>query len=93
MIRRVPYEMPRGYAGTRVEVQRHLLDKTVSVVHDGRLVELRKVDTILNGVTRRKPAKKPSLPPPVPPTTAATMAFNKTHQPLVGLAGDCYEEC
>lgn len=93
MVRRVPYEMPCGHAGTRVEVYRHLLDKTVSVIHEGRMVRLSRVDTVLNAMTRRKPARPAKAETlRVPPKTAATMAFERDHQPLVGPSGDCYEE-
>lgn len=93
MVRRVPFEMPCGHAGTRVEVHRHLLDRTVSVIHDGRLVRLSRVDTVLNASWRRKPARPVKAQTPrVVPKTAATMAFERDHPPLVGPAGDCHEE-
>jgi putative transposase len=93
MVRRVPYEMPSGHAGTNVEVHRHLLDKTVSVLHEGRKVELRRVDLVLNADTRRKPiSRAKDRAHLVPARTAATIAFEKDHQPLVSHAGDCYEE-
>jgi transposase InsO family protein len=92
-IRGLPYEMPRGYAGTVVNIDRHLLDRTVSVLHDGKMVVLSRVDTVLNAVTRRRPARKSKEPVVyVPVRTAATMAFERDHQPLVGKSGDCYEE-
>lgn len=93
MVRRVPYEMPRGHAGTRVEVYRHLLDKTVSVIHEGRMVELFRVDPVLNAKTRRgRAAQSAGETARIPPKTAATLLFERDHQPLVGDAGDCYEE-
>jgi transposase InsO family protein len=93
MVRRVPYEMPRGHAGTRVEVYRHLLDRSVSVIHEGRLVQLFRVDPVLNAKTRRgRQARGEDVPAKVPPKTAATLRFERDHQPLVGPAGDCHEE-
>lgn len=92
-VQRVPYEMPRGYAGMRVEIYRHLLDRTVSVIHEGRMVKLHRVDKVLNAHTRRRASRsKKNVAPSTPRRTAATMAFQKDHQPLVGDAGDCHEK-
>ena len=93
MVRRVPFEMPRGHAGTRVEVHRHLLDKTVSVIHEGRMLELSRVDPLLNAKTRRgQKTSGEAIAAKIPAKTAATLRFERAHQPLVGPAGDCHEE-
>lgn len=91
MVKRIPYEVPRGYAGTWIFVHRHLLDRTVSVMHEGRLVQLAKVDKILNSKTRRarpthdQPARRPVK-------TAATLRFDHDHPPLVGDSGDFFDK-
>lgn len=91
MVKRVPYEVPRGHAGKRIDAHRHLLDRTVAVMHEGRLVQLAKVDKILNAVSRRAgPARALLAPRPV--KTAATIAFEQDHQPLVGDAGDFFDK-
>jgi len=92
MVKSVPYEVPRGHAGKTVDVFRHVLDGTISIVHEGRLVELSKVDLVLNAMSpRAKRRPKPEVAPrPMP--TAATMAFEKDHQPLVGEAGDFFDK-
>jgi len=76
MVKRVPYEVPRGHAGKRIDVHRHLLDRTVAVMHEGRLVQLARVDKILNAVTRRaRPAKAEVAARPV--KTAAPLPLSK----------------
>lgn len=91
MVKRAPYETPRGYAGKWIDVSRHLLDRTVAIMHEGRLVQLAKVDKILNAMSRRaRPAKALLAPRPV--KTAATIAFEQDHQPLVGDAGDFFDK-
>ena len=91
MVKRVAYEVPRGHAGKWIDVSRHLLDRTVAIMHEGRLVQLAKVDKILNATSRRGcPAAELLAPRPV--KTAATMAFEQDHQPLVGDAGDFFDK-
>jgi putative transposase len=92
MVGRVPYEMPKGYAGKRVEIHHHLLDRTVSIIHEGRLIELHRVDLVLNARTRRATTKVDDVIKPRPSTTAAMRRFQKDHQPLVGESGDFFEE-
>ena len=92
MVGRVPYEMPKGYAGKTVEVHHHLLDRTVFALHEGRLVELARVDVILNAKTRRVRRTDEEAPAPRPTKTAATLRFEKDHQPIVGDSGDFFEE-
>lgn len=92
-VQRIPYEMPRGYAGMRVDVYRHLLDRTVSVIHDGKMVRLHRVDKVMNAHTRRQaPKSRKNIAPATPRRTAATMAFQKAHKPLVNADGDCHEK-
>lgn len=92
-VRRALYEVPRGHAGKRIEVHHHLLDGTVSMLHDGRLVELHMVDLVRNAHWRRaRPRPGEDAPQPRPVKTSATMSFDEDHPPLVGDAGDCFEE-
>lgn len=87
--KQVDYELPRGYAGRRIEISRHLLDGTLSIVHEGRRVILHPVDRTANAYARR--ARKPSAPvtePSDPPTTAATLAFQADFPPLVDDEGN-----
>lgn len=93
MVKRVAYEVPRGHAGRWVDVQRHLLERTVSIIHDGRLIELAKVDKILNAVRGRAKRSKGEKETTLQPfRTAATILFDQNHQPLVGKSGDFFEK-
>jgi len=84
----IAYEVPRGHAGTRITVWRHLLSGALSVVHDGRLVAVAPVDLAQNAVLRRA---VPSAPAPDDderaPQTAAQLAFARDFAPVVGPDG------
>ncbi len=59
----VAYEVPRGYAGQRLTITRHLLeDDALSVVHHGRRLRLHPVDLTANAYDRR--GRGPAAPPP-----------------------------
>lgn len=86
---RVDYELPRGYAGQKIQITRHLLDGTLSIVHEGRRLVLHPVDTSANAYARRaRKASAPSSPQPRPPKTAAALAFEADFQPLVDDEGN-----
>lgn len=92
-IKGIHYEMPFGYAGTMVDIDRHLLDKTCSVLHEGKMVVLHRVNLELNAGLRRRPLRSPKKSQVyVPVRTAATIAFNKDHKPIVGKSGDFHEK-
>lgn len=84
----VLYEMPKGHAGQRVDCFRHLLDGTVSVIVDNRHVNLSPVDTTLNALSHRARRSTEEDPNPMPARSAATRAFLRDHQPIVGKSGD-----
>jgi transposase InsO family protein len=86
----VAYEMPLGYRGRKVMVQRHLLEGGVSLLHEGRLVALAPVDVHANARDRR--ARGRDAPPsPMPPPSAAQMAFERDLGPVVDDQGGCEE--
>jgi transposase InsO family protein len=84
----VHYEVPRGHAGTSINVRRNLLSEELFVLHDSRLVKLHPVDLAANAFARRGP---PSAPAPDDdegtPRTAASIAFARDHGPIVGPDG------
>lgn len=96
------YEAPRGLARQSVVVHRHLLEGPddiaplhLSVMHDGRLVRLHRVDLAANARARRGATRQPEREPVAPVKTAATVAFEREHAPLVGPDGgfrDHHEE-
>ena len=82
------YEMPLGYAGRNVSIFRHVLDHTVSVLHEHQYIALSLVDKIDNARSgrRRKPAKKGTKP--IPRKTAATRAFEKSFGSILDSQGN-----
>jgi len=83
----VDLELPKGLAGTEVELHHQVLDDTVRVLHEGRLVRLFPVDRHANAVAGRgrTPTEEPS-PTELPPS-AAELAFRRDLRPLVGPDG------
>ena len=80
------YEVPRGHAGTTLVVYHHMLDQTLAILHDGKMVRLHPVDLVANAHARRGfPAE--AVEPATPPVTAAQIAFVRDFSPLVGPDG------
>jgi len=88
----VDYEVPRGHAGTRLAVHRHLLDQTLSVLHHGRIVRVHPVDLAANAAARRaKPGADQDDDGTRPPRTAAMRAFDRAYGPVVSRDGGVIE--
>lgn len=86
------YEMPTGYAGQRMEVYNHILEKRFTVMHEGRHVTLRPVDLTANArQARRRRVEKETPPGPGPIETAAQLLFKRDHKTIVTPGGDYYE--
>ena len=82
------WEAPRGMAGDKVEVIRHVLDGRLFVVHHGEVIQLHELDLAANAFDRRGyPADNRPLDGEGIPTTAATAAFARDMAPIVGLDG------
>jgi transposase InsO family protein len=82
------YEVPRGHRGETVTVTRRLLDGTLHVLDQGRLVEIHPVDLEKNardGRARHAAADEP--PAAVLPKSAADLAFDRDLGPIVGEDG------
>lgn len=84
----VAYEVPTGYARQRVMLHRNLLEHTVSMLHQGRLVQLHPVDLAFNAVARRARLKTDAKPPAAPgehplPKSAADLAFERDFASVV----------
>ena len=83
------FEVPRGHAGTRIALHRQILDGTLHILHEQRLVRIFPVDLAHNAYTRRAgraPVPKDEAQS-TPPTTAAALAFERDFAPLVGVDG------
>jgi hypothetical protein len=79
------YEIPRGYAGQRIEIVRLMLEPGVLCIrHHGSLVQIHPVDLAANANARRG-TPRPSQAPPdrPPPETAAKRLFDQRFQPVV----------
>lgn len=90
----VPYEMPIGYEGAQVILRRHMIEKTLSFIHQGREMILRPPDVHANALsTRSKPAcGKDQESTSLLPESSAQIAFNREYRPIVdqngGFTGD-----
>ena len=85
----VDYELPRGHANTEITVERSLLDGTLRILHEGRLVEIKPVDRVANAYARRgraDSAETDARPTPLV-HTAATLAYQRDFAPLVDADG------
>jgi len=84
----VIYEVPRGHAGERITLHRRVLEGTLAVLHDGRLVDLHPVDLAANAHSRRGSNRgQPDEPGDAPTMGAADYAFLRSHGPVVGSDG------
>jgi hypothetical protein len=81
------YEVPCGYAGTRVLLYRHLLEGTVSMIHQDRLLALAPVDAHANARAQRARPSRQTTHTPLPPKTAAQLAFERDLGPVVDADG------
>lgn len=86
------YEAPKGLGGQKVLVHRQVLTGELSVPVDERLVRLHPVDLARNARDRRghRPAEEPA--PVAPVKTAATLAFERDHAPVVDADGGFHEK-
>lgn len=82
----VHYEMPRGYAGTRVTLYHRLLEERIACLHEGRLVDLAPVDLHANAHARRARPPEPEAPASRLPS-AADIAFQRDYAPVVDADG------
>jgi hypothetical protein len=83
------YEVPRGYAGHRVTVYRHVLENKVLFQHDGRFIEIKPVDLVANARTRRGRRGDNSHEDTVGPRpkSAAELRYERDFPPIVGPDG------
>jgi hypothetical protein len=84
----ISYEAPRGLADQKLLVHRQVLSGELSVLCGERFVRLHPVDLARNARDRRgqqRPADTPTRVAPV--KTAATLAFEADHAPIVDADG------
>ena len=83
----VLYEAPRGLSGRKVLVHRQVLTSALSVPIAGRLVRLHPVDLARNARGRRGQRTVPAPAEVAPVKTAASLAFERDHAPVVDADG------
>lgn len=84
----VDYELPRGGARPMITVHRSLLRGTLSVLHEGRLVEIHPVDRVANAYARRAARTTDQTETTTPIVhTAASLAYQRDFAPLVDADG------
>jgi hypothetical protein len=78
------YEVPRGHAGAKIVLHHNLLDNSLSIIDQGRLVKLAPVDLSANARTKRAKGstRKEEVCHPLP-EGSAQMAFDKDFKPVV----------
>ena len=83
------YEVVRGYAGSRIMLYRNMLEGSISMIHDGRLVRLRALDAHENARSKRaKPRRKVKEGKnEILPKSSAQLAFDNDMSPVVGPDG------
>ena len=78
-------ELPQGFAGTIVNLQRRMFDDSIHFLYRGKLIELHEVNKTDNAHSQR--AKRKSKPLPKMVKTAASRSFEKHYAPIVGSDG------
>jgi len=81
----ISYEVIRGHAGSRVMVHRNMLEGSVAIMHQGRLVRLSPVDLHQNARAKRAKLQSPDEKEDPSPLTkgSAQMAFERDMRPIV----------
>jgi len=82
------YELPFGHAGTKIMVHRNALDGELSIIHDGRKVNLSPVDLHANARDRRSRFVREEKPTGPLPKSSAQMAFEQDLKPVIDSDGN-----
>jgi transposase InsO family protein len=86
-VRGVAYEVPAGYAGSKVRVHRHVLTGELRMDHDGGSIRLHEVDPTANAYRARARAVEADEEDTPLPRSAAQRRFDRDHSPLVDADG------
>lgn len=81
------FEIPIGYAGTRITIHRNLLDDSLGIVHQGRLVRISVVDKEANARAGRAKVEADNETAPLPPKSSSQIAFERDFKPVVDSDG------
>ena len=85
----VHYEMPSGYSGSHEILYRHVLDDSLTFLHQGRLVDLAPVDLAANARARRARGDRSDEDDTARPLpkSAADLIYERDLGPVVGPDG------
>lgn len=83
----IDFEVPRGLARSKLTVHRQILDGTLRILHQKRMVRLHPVDLTANALARRGQTPTPTEVAAVPLKSAADIAFERDFHPIVGSDG------
>ena len=86
-VENVDFEVPRGHAKQKILVHRRVLDGTLAILHDGRLINLHPVDLVANALTQRARTDREIKVDHALPHSAADLAFDRAYGPIVGPDG------
>jgi len=81
------YEVPRGYARQHIRLWRHLLDGSLSMIHQAKRLFIHPVDVTANAYAKRAQKNKTSPKATRPVRTAAMLRFQSDFAPIVGPDG------
>ena len=81
------YEVPRGLARQRVHVRRHVFTGVLSLLHEGKVVTIHEVDLTANAHAQRGERREKETTEAPPIKTAAQLAYERDHRPVVGTDG------
>jgi hypothetical protein len=81
------YEMPKGYAGQRVMLYRHVITSALYFLDHGRFIKLEPVDLVHNARDRRAVRKTTEAEANPLPPSAADLSFNRDFKPIIGPDG------
>jgi putative transposase len=88
MFKGVAYETPRGHAGQKVDLYRHLLEQTISMIHNDVLVRLMPVDLHFNAHSKRAKVNSKKTKSQRG-QTASQIKYEQEMRPVIDDEGGC----
>lgn len=85
------YEVPRGLAGERVVLLKNILDGSLSLAHEGRLVRLAPVDLQANATSPRARHDEKKDTKPIT-KTASAISFERAYGTVLDADGGCKDK-
>ena len=83
----VAFEVPRGHAGEWILLRRDVLDDSLSIIHQGKVVAIAPVDLHANARAKRAKGDAQAEDQGPLPKSSAQILFDRDVKPLVGADG------